>query len=140
MDACTTPVPRVSRGDLATLPQSEVVALAAVAHALSDPARVQILWLLEQRDELCTCEFEELLTLGQSRVSYHLRLLLDAGLLVRQRRGTWSHYRLARSGLIECLRTLAPRVETLHVEARSQAQKAQKEVQGVNHRNHTIHR
>src|SRR5512142_49610 len=120
MDTCATPTPRVFRGELAMLPPLEVATLTAVAHALSDPARVQILWLLEQREELCTCEFEELLALGQSRVSYHLRLLLDAGLLIRERRGTWSHYRLARSGLIECLRTLAPRVETLHVEARSQ--------------------
>lgn len=128
MDACTTPVPRVLRGDLATLPPPEVAMLTTVAHALSDPARVQILWLLEQREELCTCEFEELLALGQSRVSYHLRLLLEAGLLFRQRRGTWSHYRLARSGLIECLRALAP-----HVEARSQVQK---EAQGVTHTTH----
>jgi ArsR family transcriptional regulator, arsenate/arsenite/antimonite-responsive transcriptional repressor len=134
MDACTTPAPRVLRGDLTALPPSEVATLAAVAHALSDPVRVQILWLLEQRDELCTCEFEELLALGQSRVSYHLRLLLEAGLLVRQRRGTWSHYRLARSGLIECLRALAPHGETPHVEARSQVQKVRREVQGVTHR------
>jgi ArsR family transcriptional regulator, arsenate/arsenite/antimonite-responsive transcriptional repressor len=108
MDACTTPTPRVLRGELATLPPSEVATLAAVAHALSDPARVQILWLLEQCEELCTCEFEEVLALGQSRVSYHLRLLLEAGLVVRHRCGTWSHYRLARSGRIECLRALSP--------------------------------
>jgi ArsR family transcriptional regulator, arsenate/arsenite/antimonite-responsive transcriptional repressor len=111
MDTCETPVPRVLRGELATLPSPEVATLTAIAHALSDPARVQILWLLEQREELCTCEFEELLALGQSRVSYHLRLLLDAGLLVRHRQGTWSHYRLARSGLIACLRALVPHVE-----------------------------
>lgn len=112
MDACDTSTPRVRCGDVAQLPPPEVATLAAIAQALSDPARVQILWLLEQREELCTCEFEELLALRQSRVSYHLRLLLDAGLLVRQRHGTWSHYRLARSGLIECLRALVPRVET----------------------------
>ncbi|HEX6541435.1 MAG TPA: helix-turn-helix transcriptional regulator [Ktedonobacterales bacterium] len=119
MDACATPAPRVFRGELAMLPPPEAAILTAIAHALSDPARVQILWLLEQREELCTCEFEELLALGQSRVSYHLRLLLDAGLLVRERRGTWSHYRLARSGLIECLRALIPRVEPLSVETGS---------------------
>ena len=119
MDTCDTPTPRVFRGELTMLPPPEVATLTAIAHALSDPERVQILWLLEQREELCTCEFEELLTLGQSRVSYHLRLLLDAGLLVRQRRGTWSHYRLARSGLIECLRALAPHVEAPSVKTGS---------------------
>jgi ArsR family transcriptional regulator, arsenate/arsenite/antimonite-responsive transcriptional repressor len=132
MDACTTPVPRVFRGDLGTLPPPEVAALIAVAHALSDPARVQILWLLDQRDDLCTCELEELLGLEQSRVSYHLRRLLDAGLLVRQRRGTWSHYRLARSGLIECLRALAPHVEMPSTTATSTAQK--KEAHRDHHR------
>ena len=111
MDACATPAPRVRRGDLAMLPPTEVATLTTVAHALSDPTRVQILWLLEQREELCTCEFEELLALSQSRVSYHLRLLLEAGLLLRHSRGTWSHYQLARSGLMDCLRALAPGVD-----------------------------
>ncbi|MGZ3678357.1 MAG: ArsR/SmtB family transcription factor, partial [Ktedonobacterales bacterium] len=100
----------VHRGDLAMLPPAEVTTLTAVAHALSDPARLQMLWLLEQREELCTCEFEEVLALGQSRVSYHLKLLLDAGLLVRRRRGTWNHYRLARRGLLACVRALVPSV------------------------------
>jgi ArsR family transcriptional regulator len=108
LDACDMSAPRVRRGDLAMLPQLEVATLTSIAQALSDPARVQILWLLEQRDELCTCEFEELLALGQSRVSYHLKLLVEAGLLVREKRGTWSHYQLARRGLIDCLRALAP--------------------------------
>lgn len=123
MDVCATPTPRVCRGDLAMLPLSEVATLTTVAQAVSDPARVQILWLLEQRDELCTCEFEELLGLGQSRVSYHLRLLLDAGLVIRYRRGTWSHYRPMRNGLIACLRALVPRVDTLAIEAGSEAQR-----------------
>ena len=114
MDACDTPTPRVSRGDLALLPPPDVVLVTAAAHALSDPARVQILWLLTQRGELCTCEFEELLALGQSRVSYHLKLLVDAGLIVRTRRGTWSHYRLARGDLLHCLRALAPSLLAAH--------------------------
>lgn len=132
MDACATPTPRVLRGDLALLPPAEVSTLTAVAQALSDPARMQILWLLEQREELCTCEFTELLALRQSRVSYHLRLLLETGLLVRHRRGTWSHYRLARSGVLERLRTLAPRAESRRVEVGSTAQK--KETHGGSHR------
>ncbi len=108
VDVCATPTPRVVRGDLALLPMSDIALVTAAAHALSDPARVQILWLLAQRDELCTCEFEELLGLGQSRVSYHLKLLVDAGLIVRTKRGTWSHYRLARGDLLPCLHALAP--------------------------------
>lgn len=108
MDVCDTSAPRVVRGDLTVLPPSDVAMVTASAHAMSDPARVRMLWLLTQRDTLCTCEFEELLGLGQSRVSYHLKLLVDAGLVVRTRHGTWSHYQLARGDLLHCLRALAP--------------------------------
>lgn len=136
MDVCATSEPRVYRGDLATLRPAEVTTLTAVAHALSDPVRLQILWLLEQREELCTCEFEEVLALGQSRVSYHLKLLLDAGLLVRRRRGTWNHYRLARRGLFACVRALAPSVD-----AANEVQTEEEAYNGIRiiHASPTIH-
>jgi ArsR family transcriptional regulator, arsenate/arsenite/antimonite-responsive transcriptional repressor len=106
MDPCYSNIPRVRRGDLAVLPASEAWALASVAKALSDPIRVQIVHLLDQRPDLCTCEFEELLGLGQSRVSYHLKLLLDAGIITRETYGTWSHYRLRTPHLLDQLMAL----------------------------------
>ncbi len=62
--------------------------------ALSDPNRVRVLKLLE-RGELCVCEIQKLLGLAQSTVSKHMKLLEDAGLVERQRQGTWILYSLA---------------------------------------------
>ncbi len=62
--------------------------------ALSDPNRVRVLKLLE-RGELCVCEIQNLLGLAQSTVSKHMKLLEDAGLVERNREGTWILYSLA---------------------------------------------
>ncbi len=68
--------------------------------ALSDPARVRIVEMLASlgdQEDLCVCDFEEPLGLSQATVSHHLRKLLEAGLIERERRGTWSHYSLDRA-------------------------------------------
>lgn len=112
--SCLTEIPRFRRGDLKLLTDAEVEALVRVTKALSDPVRIQMLHLLSQRvdlctcgGDLCTCEFEELLGLSQSKVSYHLNLLLQAGLVTRENRGTWSHYRLSNSNTLYLTRLLA---------------------------------
>ena len=61
--------------------------------ALSDPNRVRVLKLL-QRSELCVCEIQEFLQLAQSTVSKHMKTLEDAGLVERERRGSWIIYSL----------------------------------------------
>ena len=105
--ACDNDIPRVLRGDLHELPHGELTALSVIGHALSDATRLQIVHLLGQRPDLCTCEFEELLGLSQSRVSYHLRVLLTAGLVARKTYGTWSHYSLRVPDTLERLRGLS---------------------------------
>ena len=65
-----------------------------VMKALSDPSRVQALKLLEHRP-LCVCELQVLLGLAQSTVSKHMKNLEDAGLVSREKKGTWIIYRLA---------------------------------------------
>ena len=110
MDLCVTDMPRYQRGDLDELAEAEVIELASVAKALSDPIRVRMIHLLSQRPDLCTCEFEELLGLSQSRVSYHLKILLEAGMISRETYRTWSHYRLQNANLLAQLRTLASQV------------------------------
>jgi ArsR family transcriptional regulator len=62
-------------------------------HALSDPTRLQLLDLL-RGGERCVCELTEALEAGQSRLSFHLRILKDAGLLLDRREGRWVYYRL----------------------------------------------
>ncbi len=63
--------------------------------ALSDPTRVKIVKLLEQR-ELCVCEIREALHYSQPTISKHLKILLDAGLVVGRKEKMWVNYSLAR--------------------------------------------
>lgn len=65
-----------------------------VMKALSDPNRVRVIKLLGQKD-LCVCEIQQVLNLAQSTVSKHMKLLEDAGLVEKERQGTWMIYRLA---------------------------------------------
>ena len=64
--------------------------------ALSDPNRVTIVKLLEEK-ELCVCELQALLGLAQSTVSKHLKLLEDAGLVSGRRQGSWIIFKLMTS-------------------------------------------
>lgn len=72
----------------------------AVFKALAEETRLRILILLEIR-ELCVCEIEKILRLSQSRVSRHLAILRNAGLVMDRREGTWIYYKpaAARSDL-----------------------------------------
>ncbi len=101
MEACYTTTPRIHRGDLKLQPRDEIARMAETAKALSDPIRLQMLYLLSQCEDLCTCEFSELLELSQSKVSYHLNELLQAGLVSRENHGTWSHYRTLHPQVLE---------------------------------------
>ena len=92
--ACCTPV---SAPDI-TGDQAQT--LADVFKALADPTRVRILNMLANADEpVCVCEFMPVLGLSQGTVSFHLKKLLDAGLLEREQRATWAYYSLKRDAL-----------------------------------------
>jgi len=67
-------------------------------HALSDETRLQILDLL-RRGECCVCELTDQLDAAQSRLSFHLRTLKDAGLVTDRRDGRWVHYALRPEAL-----------------------------------------
>lgn len=77
-------------------------------HALSDETRLQILDLL-RRGECCVCELTDKLDAAQSRLSFHLRTLKDAGLVTDRREGRWIHYALRH----EALEELAEAIERL---------------------------
>ena len=94
--------------------------LVALGRALSDPIRVRMLGMMadgrgccdfsasgvpagEGEEGICVCEFEDQFGMGQSKVSYHVRKLKDAGLVKEERRGKWAFYSLDReaaSGLL----------------------------------------
>lgn len=67
-------------------------------HALSDETRIQIVELLSH-GERCVCELQEALGAGQSRLSFHLRVLKDAGLVNDRREGRWVYYGVQREAL-----------------------------------------
>ncbi|QSO53167.1 winged helix-turn-helix transcriptional regulator [Alicyclobacillus curvatus] len=102
-NTCTTEIPRIHRGEIPLLEGAQVRAVTSVAKALADPIRVQMVYLLSRNKDLCTCEFEEILELSQSKVSYHLKQLLDAGIVKREIHGSWSHYRLVDNELLNYL-------------------------------------
>ena len=105
-DKCITEVPRIFKNDVNLLDPDKLNKMASVANALSDPIRLQIIYLLKQHEDICTCEFQELLDLSQSKVSYHLRILLDAGLVKREVIANWRHYRLIEKDILEKLEHL----------------------------------
>lgn len=69
------------------------VRAAELFHALADPTRIEILDELKDGEQ-CVCELMEALQTGQSRLSFHLKVLKDAGLIVDRPEGRWMYYRL----------------------------------------------
>jgi ArsR family transcriptional regulator len=67
---------------------------AATFRALSDPIRLSILDQLH-RDQRCVCDLQEALDIAPNLLSYHLRILREAGLVASSRRGRWVDYRLS---------------------------------------------
>ena len=65
-----------------------------VMKALSDPNRVKIIKVLQQKN-MCVCELQAALNLAQSTVSKHLRILEEAGLVDYKKDGLWVNYFLA---------------------------------------------
>jgi len=85
-----------------------------LAHALSDPTRLAILARLRQGEQ-CVCTLTDLLDAGQSRLSFHLKVLKDAGLIAGRREGRWSYYRLCPEVVFEA----AARIAALAAPARA---------------------
>lgn len=75
--------------------QDTVAALAKVFKALGDPNRLRIVQMIVATGEICVQDFTRALDLSQSTISHHLKLLVEAGLLERSQRGTWSFYSLS---------------------------------------------
>jgi ArsR family transcriptional regulator len=87
---------------------------ASVFKALADPTRVRLLRLVMHAGagEACVCDLTDAVGLSQPTVSHHLAVLVAAGFLQRERRGTWAWYRavpetLDRTGLRAALDALA---------------------------------
>jgi ArsR family transcriptional regulator len=70
--------------------------LAGLLKAIAEPTRLRLLSLVAAHDgqEACVCDLTEPVGLSQPTVSHHLKVLVDAGLMTREKRGVWSYYRL----------------------------------------------
>jgi ArsR family transcriptional regulator len=107
--------------------EESVDRLVALGRALSDPIRVRMLSMMadgrgccdfsgsgvpadEGEEGICVCEFEDHFGMGQSKVSYHMRKLKDAGLVLEERRGKWSFYSLDREAAGNLLGEAADRL------------------------------
>jgi ArsR family transcriptional regulator len=82
---------------------------AKVFKAMCDPRRLEILEQLRS-GEKCACVLLDKMNIGQSGLSYHMKVLCDSGIVESRQEGKWTHYRLSDSGresAIELLRRLA---------------------------------
>jgi len=70
--------------------------LARALRVLADPARLRLLSLIQSQPEheACVCHLTEPLGLTQPTVSHHLKVLLEAGLVEREQRGSWAYFRV----------------------------------------------
>lgn len=90
---------------------TDIARAAQLFQALSDETRLEIIALLES-GERCVCELQDSLDAAQSRLSFHLKVLRDAGIVTDRRDGRWSYYELNRSAFDDAeatLRELRPR-------------------------------
>ena len=96
----------------AALSDDEAAQLEQVFKALADRHRVKILnrLLSAGGEAVCVCDFEELLELKQPTVSYHLKQLLNAGIVERERRGSYAYFSLSPGALQRVGDLLTPAV------------------------------
>lgn len=70
---------------------------ASVFKALCDPKRLAVLELL-QSGEKCACVLIDALDIGQSGLSYHMKILCESGIVESRQEGKWTHYQISRCG------------------------------------------
>jgi ArsR family transcriptional regulator len=103
---CCTPLAGSS------LDAGRAVELELVLKAVADRHRLRIVNLLLRADgeAVCVCEIQPLLGLSQGTVSHHLKLLVEAGLVARETRGTYSYFSLVPGALDSVREVFAPAV------------------------------
>lgn len=84
-----------------TTEQAERV--APLLKALADPVRLRLLSLVAAHEggEACVCDLNDAFDLSQPTISHHLKVLHEAGLLDRDKRGTWVYYAVRREALAD---------------------------------------
>jgi ArsR family transcriptional regulator len=90
----------------APLGDGEAVVLARVLSALADPVRLRLVSIVSAAGEVCSCDLEGPLARSQPTVSHHTKMLAEAGILVGEKRGRWTWWRLAPGCLADLRQAL----------------------------------
>jgi ArsR family transcriptional regulator len=83
------------------LSQAQAGQIAPLLKALADPVRLRLVSLVASHpgSEACVCDLNDAFNLSQPTISHHLKVLHDAGLLDREKRGVWAYYRIRPEAL-----------------------------------------
>jgi ArsR family transcriptional regulator len=105
-EACCAPLLREP------LTADQAAELARLLKALADPTRLRLVSMVaaHEGNEACVCELTEPLGLTQPTISHHLKILTDAGIFTREKRGVWAYYALVPSALGALASVLTPAV------------------------------
>src|SRR3989449_4693711 len=93
--ACCSPLSREP------LSEAEAEGIAPLLRALADPVRLRLMSLVASHEggEACVCDLNDAFDLSQPTISHHLKVLHEAGLLDRDKRGVWVYYRARTEAL-----------------------------------------
>jgi ArsR family transcriptional regulator len=94
-DCCPVPLLREP------LTAAQAANLARTLKALADPTRLRLVSMVAAHDggEACVCDLTEPLGLTQPTISHHLKILVEAGIFTRDKRGVWAYYALRPAAL-----------------------------------------
>lgn len=67
--------------------------------AIADKKRLHIMNILTHKGAMCVCDLAPMVDMTQSKLSYHLKILLDANIIMKETKGTWSYYQLNQEEL-----------------------------------------
>ena len=103
-EACCAPLLREP------LTAGQAADLARLLKALADPTRLRLVSMVAAHDggEVCVCDLTEPLGLTQPTISHHLKILVEAGIFTRDKRGVWAYYALVPSALAALSAVLQP--------------------------------
>ena len=110
IDMCRFPLPVISPAESAAccapltaqpLTMEQAGQVAPLLKALADPVRLRLLSLVASHEggEACICELNDAFELSQPTISHHMKVLHDAGLADRDKRGVWVYYRVRPQAL-----------------------------------------
>ena len=97
------------------LSQAQAEQVAPLLKALAEPVRLRLMSLVASHagGEACVCDLTEAFDVTAPTVSYHLRILREAGLISSQRRGTWVYYRINPAVMARMSAVLMPQPAAL---------------------------